>query len=280
MSELSNNVVKDLLSEVQLLKPTIVTCLKKGMKWSDIILYLRHRIFASEDYCFSKPIWTSPEGFLLYNRRDIIAYRELILFDEYKTSIWRKDFETVKMPVVLDVGANVGFFSSLCCRLNPTVRLKCFEMVSKSKAIIESRLSKCGAKDFEIITGVVGTQDGGTITIHYDMPYSMGNTVNQTTGRFHETVPRISLNCWWSRQAVINNEPVKPFLVKIDVEGAERETVSGGMNCIAAADYVLIELHSPDDRILIEKLTKSHELIFDSEKPGFMWICVFRKRNH
>ena len=277
MSEFSNNIIKDLLTEILLIAPTIRACRKKKMGWLEIVTYLRHRILSSDKYRSGKPIWVSPERLPLYNRREIILYRELIIFDEYETALWRSDFQKENAPLVLDVGANVGLFSTLCHCLNPATRLKCFEMVGECKAIIAHRLSESGATDFEIIMGAVGARDSGTVTIHYDMPYSMGNTVNRSTGRFQETVPCISLDGWWKRHSA--HDPQPPFLIKIDVEGAERETIAGGANCIAAADYILIELHSLDDRSLIDKISSSHELISDKKKFGFMWVCVFRKRN-
>lgn len=276
MPEFSNNAVKDLWRETLLLGPTIRACRKKGMEWSEIVTYLYHRIFSSDDYRSGKPIWISLEGLPLYNRREIILYRELIIFDEYEIVLWHHDFEQKKEPLVFDVGANVGLFATLCHRLNPAVRLKCFEMVGACKPVIVRRLSESGAIDFEVIPGAVGADDGGSITIHYDLPYSMGNTVSRTVGRFNEVVPRISLDGWRSRQTARGRE--QPFLIKIDVEGAEREAIRGGVECIATAEYILIELHNSVDRSLIATLSRTHDLISDKKKSGSMWVCVFRKR--
>ena len=276
MPEFSNNPAKDLLTEALLIAPTIRACRKKGMAWPKIISYLRCRVFASDDYCSGKPIWISPEGLPLYNRREIILYRELIIFDEYETALWQSDFRKKSAPLVLDVGANIGLFSALCCRLNPSARLKCFEMVGACKPVIARRLSESGAADFETVNGAVGAQDKGSLTIHYDLPYSMGNSVKRAAGKFQETVPRLSLDGWWRRQP-FNETP--PFLIKIDVEGAENATVAGGANCIASADYVLIELHTPADRDLIAKICRSHDLLSDKKKFGSMWVCVFRKQD-
>jgi len=276
MTEFSNNIVKDLLTEISLIAPMISACRKNGMKWQEIAAYLHRRLFASEEYCLEKPIWTSPEGLPLYNRREIILYRELVMFDEYATALWRHDFEKEKSPLVFDIGANVGLFSTLCHRLNSTARLKCFELVGECKPIIEHRLSKSGATDFEIISGAVGDNDGGSITIHYDFPYSMGNSVSRAAGRFQETVPCISLDGWWNRQS--GNQTIHPFLIKIDVEGAEQNVMTGGAHCIGSANYVLIELHDSADRRLIANLTRTHDLISDKKKFESMWVCVFRKR--
>jgi len=276
MTEFSNNPAKDLLTEALLIGPTIRACRKNGMKLAEIFTYLRRRIFASDSYSSDTPIWISPEGLPLYNRREIILYRELIIFDEYETALWQSDFKNITAPLVLDVGANIGLFSALCVRLNPAARLKCFEMVGECAPVIARRLAESGTNNFEIIKGAVGAQDSGSVTIHYDLPYSMGNSLSRSAGRFHETVPCISLDGWQGRQSI--PEEARPFLIKIDVEGAERETVAGGANCITLAQYVLIELHSAADRGLIATIGRSHDLLSDKKKSSSMWVCAFRKR--
>ena len=276
MTEFSSSIVHDLMVETRLLPPTVKALREKGLGWTGVAGFISRRLFSGEAYDPERPIWISPEHIPLFSRREIILYRELFLFDDYEMVLWRDDFSRAANPVVLDVGANAGLFAALCVRINPFAQMHCIEMIPDCKPAIERRLRAMGCGDFEVITAAAGRGIRDTVEVNYDLPFSMGNTLAKRDGLHRVVVDELSIDAWYERHKDAVSTPL--FLVKIDVEGAERDVVEGGMECLTAADYILLEIHSPRDRELSACFGATHQVLSDKKKSDDFSVCVPKKK--
>jgi len=267
------DLVRDVMYECGILVPVIRAMRRRDMAWRDVMRFMTLRLLASRAYG-ETTIIEVPERVPVYCRYDLLAYRELFLLDDYGTTVWRAPFAAEKEPLVLDIGANVGMFAALCQSINPCVRLRCFEMMPACAPIIRRRLAALGQQDLEVITSVVGSGRRETMAVRFDSPYAPGNAVNRAWGRENVSVPSISLDAWWKASRPIG----APFLVKIDVEGAEGEVWEGGHICISSASLVLVELHGSPLEAVFKGFEKTHQVLFTAKKTGDMAVVALRKK--
>ena len=252
--------------------PVVRILREKGASWWDIMKFMILRVVVSTKYR-EFPILHVPDVIPIYNRYDLLAYRELFLLDDYRASLWVPGLMEAVAPLVLDVGANVGMFAALCRKINPGVRLRCFEMMPACAAIIARRLKAMGDGDFEVLSSVVMAGDGETVTIAYDSPFAPGNAVKRTEGHSRVQVSAISLDVWWR----VVGEKTGPFVVKIDVEGSEGEVWKGGRKCITSATWVLIELHGHTLDGAFPGLEETHAIKYFAKKTNDMSVAILER---
>ena len=267
------NIIKDIRYECDILSPTIRALQRRGMHWRSILHFLMLRMTASGKYGDS-PIINVPDGVPLYSRYDLLAYRELFLLDDYRASLWSDELADQTAPIVFDIGANIGMFAALCYRINPAIRLRCFEMIPECASVIRNRLDILEQRDLDVIVCAVMSEGRETVPIVYDSPFAPGNCVHNPDGIHHASVQAISLDSWWS---TVSREEY-PFLVKIDVEGAEGEVWEGGRQCISRASWVLVELHGHTLNGTFPGLLDTHDVCSSDDKPGNMSVVVLRRK--
>ena len=145
--------------------------------------------------------------------------------------------------IVLDVGANIGWYSTLCALLvGKTGRVVAFEPVpSNYAALSENIFLNNMEKDVYAHRIAVGDRNG-EIEI-YSFPHERGSDSLSTLGRDNYSksrAPMVTLDDFLSQQHIgaVN-------LVKCDVEGAELMVLRGGRRLFLSdnAPMVLIELN-------------------------------------
>jgi FkbM family methyltransferase len=140
--------------------------------------------------------------------------------------------------VVYDVGANIGFFTLLAARcVGPAGRVYAFEPVDRNAAAIERSVRLNGFATVEVFRNAVGASNGAA---DLNLARHIGGAVLATVGvppdrRGSVTVEVVSLD------SVIAERGLRPpSLVKIDVEGAELDVLSGMRQTLRAHRPVLI----------------------------------------
>ena len=148
-------------------------------------------------------------------RADHYAFRRIYLYDEYRLSEYRHD----TWDCVVDLGANVGFFS---CLIAPVARkVVCYEPIPENFAELEKNV-----ESRPNISPVREAVAGKTGTLRLYRPkhnrwtgrYSMYFETNPNTSEEFDEVPSITLDQVFSRHGIARCD-----LLKIDVEGAEYE---------------------------------------------------------
>ncbi len=156
-----------------------------------------------------------PSLYIRGGRADHTAFRRIYLYDEYRLNKHRH----ATWDCVVDLGANVGFFS---CRIAPGARkVFCYEPIRENFAELE-RNAESRPNIFPVREAVAGKT--GTLRLYrpkynrWTGRYSMYHDTNPNTSEEFEEVPSITLEQLFSRHGIARCD-----LLKIDVEGAEYE---------------------------------------------------------
>lgn len=144
--------------------------------------------------------------------------------------------------VVLDVGANIGWYSVLCDRLaEPGVAIFAFEPDPENAALLRHNLERNRASRVQVVTTAVSDSEreatlhrfaGGNRGRHTLLPLYSGDDI---------AVKTTTLDHFWSR-AGLGTRPLR--LLKIDIEGHEAAAMRGGAQVLARCELLLME-YSP-----------------------------------
>jgi FkbM family methyltransferase len=143
--------------------------------------------------------------------------------------------------LLIDIGANVGDFTSEFLSIYKDGRSVCFEPVRTTF----DRLAKRFSGDRRVVTHRCALSDNdGKATIYLqedDTLCSLGEYTEEANA-FYQTAAQQSEETVCSRlDGFAFEKDGGKLLVKIDVQGFEGEVIRGGMKTIALADVVLLE---------------------------------------
>jgi FkbM family methyltransferase len=140
---------------------------------------------------------------------------------------------------VIDVGAAFGTFTKECHKIFPDVHYLLVEPIEEYLPVLSKVVNAIHhAKN---VTAVVAGEDGRTfLNVHHDLVgSSLYREVEEGTdidGVLRE-VRAVTLD-----RLVGEGSAPPPFLVKIDVQGAELDVLGGGEKTLAGTEYVLLEV--------------------------------------
>ena len=157
------------------------------------------------------------------------------------------------IPLVLDIGANIGLHTVRWCRALPSARVFAAEPVPRNQLLLERNIVKNGISDrVQIVPAAFGAEQGSaTIFESADGAYSSTSQTNAEPVLARHDVPRVTLDSFVAERSIAHVD-----LVKIDVEGDEFSVLEGGRATIERdAPTIFVEIseaHSrerADDRI-------------------------------
>ncbi len=127
---------------------------------------------------------------------------------------------------VMDIGANWGFFTLLMARqVGDEGRVLAFEAVPKTAVMLERHLEANRVTNVEVFRKAVSNREG-TVTLRVP---SGGRNYSMASLHWHKSDPDAVLV--EAESMVIDRHPeisaARPRFIKIDVEGAEGEVISG-----------------------------------------------------
>jgi FkbM family methyltransferase len=139
---------------------------------------------------------------------------------------------------VVDVGAAYGAFTCECKKVFPDTAYVLVEPLKEYEEFLKSAVKSL--RRGEYVLAAAGKQPGQiTINVHPDLVGSSfyleaeGSTVNG----FQREVPVITLD------TLVDTDRIRaPVLLKIDVQGAELDVLSGGEKLLSSTEYALIEI--------------------------------------
>jgi FkbM family methyltransferase len=162
--------------------------------------------------------------------------------------------------IVFDVGANVGFFSLLAARLvGPGGRVVAFEPVPDNVVWARANARRNGFDHLEVMATAVGASTGHAELLLTRHPGGAtvceGATDDEVLARIE--VPMVALD-----ELVELGAVPAPSFVKIDVEGAEAEVLSGMGEILACEQpVVLCELDAPDPEAVDRRVAAISETL-------------------
>lgn len=144
----------------------------------------------------------------------------------------------LELKTVIDVGAATAAFTLACHQVFPDARYLLVEPLEENRAALEAAKNKIPG--LEYVISAAGEAPGEvTIHVHEDLVGSslyLEDEDSDVNG-----VPR--------KVAVVALEPLArerglegPFLIKVDVQGAELDVLRGAERVLAEAEYVLLEV--------------------------------------
>jgi FkbM family methyltransferase len=150
--------------------------------------------------------------------------------------------------VVYDVGANVGFTAVIAAHcVGSTGHVICFEPQPSCFELIRHNAAINNYKHIQVRSEALGGEDGtASFVVAEDSTFShlATGTTQQAKGTSIEVKVR-------RLDSLLAAEPLpKPDLIKIDVEGAERQMLDGAMTTLRdARPILLIELHGTNQTV-------------------------------
>lgn len=159
---------------------------------------------------------------------------DLSIFNEiFWKRVYRIPDELLKNPkVIVDLGAHIGFASIYYAMRYPNAKIYALEASSQNFNLLKSNV-----QSFQNITPIqkaVYTQDGFILFDESGLSY---NTKISDSGAETEAV---------SVNTLLNQHGIdKVDLMKIDIEGAERDILGENNEWFAKTENIIIELHKP-----------------------------------
>lgn len=175
--------------------------------------YLRYKIGGSKgDFTFLAP----GDIRLAVPRRMLSTFKEMFFRSPYTEGL-PKGLLTKENPIVIDIGANVGFFSFYVLSKHPKAKVFAFEPFPPNFELLQHYAAQHAQFDFHPIQMAVASQTG-VLSFRYDAsdPYSTSAGVDRDEYKELMEVPATTLT-----QFVEDNQIKQIDWLKIDCEGAE-----------------------------------------------------------
>jgi FkbM family methyltransferase len=142
-----------------------------------------------------------------------------------------------RKPLIVDAGANIGTASIYFHGNMPDARIVAIEPARDNFELLSLNVDGLG---FELLNSAVASSTGRARVI--DPGRGQWAYRTETIGASEDSpdwVPRVIINDIYRAHAA----QAFPFLVKIDIEGGERDLFSGNIEWVARTPLVIVELH-------------------------------------
>ena len=161
-------------------------------------------------------------------------------FDSHVNPLeWLKEY---KIATIIDVGANEGQFAEKIIGVFPTAQVHCFEPLEPVFNKLQQHFK--ANKNITLYNCGLGEKNEEKI-IHsneYSPSSSMLEMLDLHKTSFDFAVAAEPVKIILKRlDDVLEKIPVKPMLLKIDVQGYEMQVLKGGENILQLADIVILE---------------------------------------
>lgn len=166
---------------------------------------------------------------------DIGTYKQIFLSQEYK-------FETNSPPsLIIDAGANIGLTSIYFTNKYPNAKIIAIEPENENFKILQK--NTCGYSNIQTIHAALWHQNGEIELFdpglgNWGFMTSANKKSNTQEGVIRHKIRAITINKLISDQNI-----EKVDILKIDIEGAEKEVFSDTSAWINKVDSMIVELH-------------------------------------
>lgn len=198
---------------------------------------------------------------------DLYVFKEIFLEDEYLTVVK----QVKRSPkVIIDLGAHIGLTSLYFHHHFPEAQFICVEPVEESYQVLNKNMSI--VKDYRALNSVIADKEGtcniycyswwSSCTISEDINNKRIGSISRPEGK--RKLEKRQVNTI-SLPAIIEKYHIgKIDLLKIDIEGAEKQLFEGDVSWLQNVELIAIELH--------EKYIEVDGILTTLDKNGFYEI--------
>lgn len=142
-------------------------------------------------------------------------------------------------PLILDLGANIGLTSAYFARNWPQAEVIAVEpnATNCERFAVNTR----GLENVRLVQGAVASADGVARILNPASPHAAGFRTRPAAAADQDTVPAYSVPTLLRMAA--EPEKLRPFIVKIDIEGAEAELFSQNSDWAQQFPILMAEPH-------------------------------------
>lgn len=179
-------------------------------------------------------IYPGPRG--SFSTYEAGFWGQVFLFDEYEVA----SLDLGPSPLVVDVGANVGFFSWRVKRSHPTARIVAFEPQGENFDRLRRLFSDVGVGG-ETVDAACGDHEGpATLYLRNSFTHTVEPSMHPDLDSGSDSIKMVTLDGYMDGRGT--DDAVA--LIKIDVEGAEVQVLRGAAKTLSRAGAVVLEYHS------------------------------------
>jgi FkbM family methyltransferase len=187
------------------------------------------------------------EGFrLFYNRGNMLVarFRREGVFEPELVDALAKHLSKVPAPILLDVGANLGFISLALLRRLPQLKIIAVEPGPKQFAYLSRTITRNNLSDRIKVVNAALSDKEGTIDFYIHEGGDQAKDGIADTGRGERT-HKITVPCLTLNSLLASHNNTRPTTIKIDTEGAELLVLRGATETLSnSALTVFFELEA------------------------------------
>ncbi|MCK6617534.1 MAG: FkbM family methyltransferase [Cyclobacteriaceae bacterium] len=161
---------------------------------------------------------------------DLTTFREIFLREEYNLDLPT----SIKPKTIIDAGANIGFTSLYFSRLYPDAIIYSLEPEQGNFELLKKNVE--GYSNIMAVQAALWNQNG-TIEIADRGHGLRGFMVEEASGK-NQTMQAITLP-----SLILQHHITSIDILKIDIEGSEKEVFSGDTSWLRITKCLVIELH-------------------------------------
>lgn len=193
---------------------------------------------------------------------DWVAFEEIVMQQEY--GFLEKLLVNLDKPLVVDLGANVGFFSAVALSMNPICTVHSVEAGPGTFLALKGNMERNPGHNWSVHHYAIFDQAGSILFDEGD--YSTGGHIS---GDSHGTeVDTITL------QEMVASVGGKVDILKMDIEGVEERVIASNPEILKEIKHLIIEIHpnSCSLKNTVDYLSGSYRFIYEisgrnSSKP-------------
>lgn len=198
-------------------------------------------------------------------------------------NVWMRLSENAK--VIFDIGANFGLYGLIAKAIEPDAQVFLVEALRKNCVRIQENL-RLNSMNAVVVNRALGNQQGSVKFFDMD---SHDNTIGSIYRSFvemhqhHTEIKEIEVSMTTLDDVMEEYRLTKLDLLKVDVEGAELELLSGALRTIKDSQPdILFEISSPENAEAINRLISglgfNYNIYELDDQQGLIPIERLRKR--
>lgn len=189
---------------------------------------------------FLKPDYILIDNQKIYiDKSDTTISEKLVLskkWEEFESELFKKNIK--EGDIILDVGAHIGYYTLIASKyVGKNGQVFAFEPDSKNFGLLEKNIKENKLKNVILVNKPV-TRKGGKIKLYLNKKNTGDHRIyNSKDGRESIVINSVSLDDFFK------DFKKRISLIKMDIQGAELEAISGGLSLIK---------NNPNIKIFIE----------------------------